>query len=49
MAYPDDDPSEPCDESETAALLRDVQDHPERDDLEWLTTTGKVYAIVEAA
>jgi len=47
MVIPPDDPSEPCYESETVQLLREVKEHAERDDLAWLTQKGKVYAVVE--
>ncbi len=47
MVIPVDDPSEPCHESETVQLLRDVKDHAERGDVDWLTRNGKVYAAME--
>jgi len=49
MVIPVDDPSEPCYESETVQLLREVKEHAERGDLAWLIQQGKVYAAVEAA
>lgn len=49
MVIPQDDPSEPCYESETIKLLRDIKEHAEREDLAWLTARGKVYAAVGAA
>jgi hypothetical protein len=49
MVIPVDDPSEPCYESETVELLRQIKEHADRDDLAWLTKHGKVYAAVEAA
>jgi hypothetical protein len=49
MVIPADDPSEPCYESETVELLREVKEHAERGDVAWLTTKGKVYAAVDAA
>jgi hypothetical protein len=49
MVVPIDDPSEPCYESETVQLLREVKEHAERGDIGWLTTKGKVYAAVEVA
>jgi hypothetical protein len=49
MVIPIDDPSEPCYESETVQLLREIKEHAERGDVAWLTTKGKVYAAVEAA
>ena len=47
MVIPVDDPSEPCYESETVQLLRDVKDHAERGDVAWLTKNGRVYAAME--
>jgi hypothetical protein len=49
MVVPFDDPSEPCLESETVQLLKEVKDHADRGDLAWLAGKGKVYAAVEAA
>jgi hypothetical protein len=49
LVVPVDDPSEPCYESETVQLLREVKEHAERGDVTWLTGKGKVYAAVEAA
>ena len=49
MVIPVDDPSEPCYESETVQLLREIKEHAEREDVAWLTKKGKVYAAVEAA
>lgn len=49
MVIPVDDPSEPCLESETVQLLRDIQEHAEQGDVAWLRTKGKVYAAVGAA
>lgn len=49
MVVPVDDPSEPCYEAETVQLLREVQEHAERGDLEWLRQRGKVYAALGAA
>lgn len=46
---PDADPSEPCYESETVELLRDVEAHARQGDLAWLRQHGKVYAAVNAA
>lgn len=47
MVIPADDPTEPCYESETINLLRDVKEHAELGDLAWLTERGKVYTAVE--
>ena len=49
MVVPADDPSEPCYESETVELLREIKEHAERDDVGWLTKKGKVYAAVAAS
>lgn len=49
MVIPADDPDEPCYESETVELLREVKEHAERGDIAWLTQKGKVYAALGAA
>ncbi len=49
LVIPDDDPSEPCYESETVALLKEIKQHADRGDLPWLKKHGKVYSAVEAA
>jgi hypothetical protein len=49
MVIPVDDPSEPCYESETVNLLREVKERAERGDLAWLQQHGKVYAALGAA
>jgi hypothetical protein len=49
MVIPAEDPSEPCYEAETVKFLRDVKEHAERDELNWLQQHGKVYAAVGAA
>ena len=46
---PDADPSEPVFESHVVELLRQVEAHAKRGDLDWLKQHGKVYAAVEAA
>jgi hypothetical protein len=46
---PVDDPSEPCFEAETVNLLKEVKQHAEHGDLDWLKQHGKVYAALEAA
>ena len=46
---PVDDPSEPCFESETVQLLKEVKEHAQRGDLAWLKQHGKVYEALEAA
>jgi hypothetical protein len=49
MVIPGDDPSEPCYESETIQLLREIKEHAEREDVTWLAQRGKVYTAVDAA
>ena len=49
MVIPIDDPSEPCYESETVQLLKEIKEHAEQGDVAWLTKKGKVYAAVAAA
>jgi hypothetical protein len=49
MVIPVGDPSEPCYESETVRLLREVKEHADAGEVAWLTMRGKVYAAVEAA
>lgn len=49
MVFPNDDPSEPCYESEVVQHLREVQARANREDVAWLTARGKVYAAVDAA
>lgn len=49
MVIPVDDPSEPCYESETVQLLRQIKEHADRGDVAWLSRHGKVYAAVDAA
>ena len=49
MVIPPDDPSEPCYESETVQLLREVKERAEQGDVAWLSQKGKVYAAVDAA
>ncbi len=49
MVIPLDDPSEPCYEAETVQFLKDVEEHAERGDLDWLRRHGKVYEAVDVA
>lgn len=49
MVIPPDDPGEPCYESETIELLKDIQERAERGDVRWLARHGKVYEAMEAA
>jgi hypothetical protein len=46
MVIPPDDPSEPCYESETVQLVREVAEHAERGDTSWLEQRGQVYELV---
>jgi hypothetical protein len=48
MVIPRDDPSEPCYEPETVELLRQVAEHAERGDVDWLRQHGKVYELVDS-
>jgi len=47
MVIPPSDPSEPCLESETVDLLRDLHQHAEAGDIAWLQSRGKVYQLVD--
>lgn len=49
MVIPTDDPSEPCLESETVNLLREVEERAQRGDVEWLKQHGRVYEAVDVA
>jgi len=49
MVIPPDDPSEPCYEAETVALLREVAERAEQGDLDWLRGHGRVYELVDSA
>lgn len=46
MVIPPDDPSEPCYESETVQLVRDIAEHAERGDIAWLEQRGQVYELI---
>jgi hypothetical protein len=48
MVIPDDDPSEPCYESETVDLLREAKVRADQGDVAWLQQHGQVYAAVSA-
>ncbi len=43
------DPTEACYEPETVELLREVEAHARRGDVNWLKRHGKVYAALDAA
>ena len=49
VVIPEADPSEPCYESETVALLREIESHAHQGDIDWLKQRGKVYAALDAA
>ncbi len=49
LVVPDADPSEPCFEPETLRFLREVTEHAERGDRDWLRQYGRVYEAVDAA
>ena len=49
MVIPESDQSEPCLESKTVELLRQVHDHAVEGDIASLKTKGKVYQLVDAA
>ncbi len=46
---PEDDPSEAVFEPAVVNFLKEVQEHAEAGDLEWLRQHGKVYEAVDAA
>jgi hypothetical protein len=48
MVVPAEDESEPCYEAETVELLRQVAEHAERGDVQWLRRRGKVYELLES-
>ena len=49
MVIPEDDPSEPCYESDTVQLLKQVAEHAASGDLDWLRRHGRVYEAIDAA
>lgn len=49
VVIPPDDPSEPCYEAETVQMLREVAEHAERGDREWIRQHGTVYELVASA
>jgi hypothetical protein len=48
MVIPPEDDSEPCYEAETVQLFREVAEHAEQGDVEWLHRHGKVFELVNA-
>ncbi len=49
MVIPLDDPTEPCYEAETIALLKEIKERAQRGEVEWLKQHGRVYEALEAA
>ncbi len=49
VVIPDDEPTEPCYETETVELLREVKQRADREDVSWLLEHGKVYAAMGSA
>ena len=48
MVIPPDDPSEPCYESETIELLREIAQHAQRGDKQWIKQHGVVYELADS-
>lgn len=48
MVIPADDDSEPCYESETVELLKQVAERAKSGDRSWLLERGRVYELVPA-
>jgi hypothetical protein len=46
MVIPPDDPSEPCYESETVQLVRDIAERVEQGDTVWLQRHGQFYELL---
>ena len=42
LVIPEDDPTEPCYESETVQLLREIEERALQGDVTWLAQHGKV-------
>ena len=49
MVIPLDDPSEPCLEAETVQMLREIAEHAEHGDRQWIREKGKVYELIDSA
>jgi len=45
MVLPADDPSEPCYEPETVQLLREIKEHVDKNDVNWMNEHGRVFDI----
>ena len=48
MVVPKDDPSEPCYESDTVQLLKQIREHAGAGDVGWLLSHGRVYEALES-
>ena len=46
LVIPEDDPGEPCYESETVQFLKEVSERAERGEVEWMRRHGKVYELI---
>jgi hypothetical protein len=49
MVIPPDDPSEPCLEAESVQMLREIAEHAEQGDRQWIQQKGKVYELIDSA
>jgi hypothetical protein len=49
MVFPLDEPSEPCIEAETVQMLREIAEHAEHGDRQWIQQKGKVYELIDSA
>jgi hypothetical protein len=47
MVIPPDEPSEPCIEAETVQMLRDIAEHAEHGDRQWIQQKGTVYELID--
>ncbi|MBN1346723.1 MAG: hypothetical protein JXQ73_28795 [Phycisphaerae bacterium] len=45
---PEDDPSEPCFEPDAVEFLREVHEHAQAGDIDWLKRVGKVFIAASA-
>ncbi len=46
MVIPSDDPTEPCDESETVELIREIAEHAERGAVDRIKQYGQIYELI---
>ena len=49
MVIPPDDPSEPCIEAETVQMLRDIAEHAEHGDRQWIQQKGRSTQLIDSA